>query len=117
MKHLKKKFVFKVKFSPELMADLNKIPDAKKDFQSLPESDRENMNALIIMEDGEIVQTFRYQRYGKNIYIPEPNPVVIYFDSARNYFRQLNSQKEKVFENSKTFDENIQGVNGDFYWY
>src|SRR5688572_15219043 len=99
MKHLKKKFVVQVKFSPEKWAELQKIPDARKDFQTLPVSDKEKMNALIFMEDGELVQAFRYQANGKTTYIPEPNPVVIYFDSARNYFRQLKDHKDKVFEN------------------
>lgn len=118
MKHLKKKFVLQIKFSPEQWADLqNKVPDARQEFEALPASDKESMNALIMMEDGELVQCFRYQVNGTTTYIPEPNPAVIYFDSARNYFRQMNDLKDKVFENTKTFAENTKGVNGDFYWY
>ncbi len=49
--------------------------------------------------------------------IPEPNPSVIYFDSARHCFMQLKGQREKVFEGLKMFDKNIGAVNGDFYWY
>ena len=117
MKHLKKKFVKQIKFDPQQWAELQKLPDARKDFQALPWSEKESMNAMIFTEDGEMFQAFRYKVKGKTIFIPEPNPVVIYFDSARNYFRQLNSHRDKVFDNVKTFEENLEGVNGDFYWY
>lgn len=117
MKHLKKKFVKQIKFNSEQWAELQKLPDARKDFQALPTSEKMSMNALILTEDGEMFQAFRYKVEGKTFFIPEPNPVVIYFDSARNYFRQLNSHRDKVFDNVKTFEENLEGVNGDFYWY
>lgn len=117
MKHLKKKFIGQVKFNPDQWAELQKIPDGRKDFQEIPMSEKVSMNALLLTEDGEMFQAFRYKIEGKTILIPEPNPVVIYFDSARNYFRQLNSHRDKVFDNAKTFEENFQGVNGDFYWY
>lgn len=117
MKHLKKKFINHFKFNPNQMTELQKIPDAGQEFRSLPAPGREDMKGWILTEDGEIFQTFRYKVNGQTTFIPEPNPVVIYFDSARNYFKQLQGFRDKVFENSKTFEENLTTVNGDFYWY
>jgi hypothetical protein len=117
MKHLKKRFVLNFQFNPEQQKELNQVPDAREDFRQLPASEKNEMNAFVFTEDGQIFQAFRYRANGKTIMIPEPNPVVIYFDSARNYSQQLKKYREKVFENARTFEENFVGVNGDFYWY
>jgi hypothetical protein len=117
MKHLKKKFVLHFQFNEKQQKEMNQIPDAREEFRQLPDSEKEEMNAFLFTEEGEIFQAFRYRANGKTIMIPEPNPVVIYFDSARNYSQQLKKYREKVFENARSFEENFVGVNGDFYWY
>jgi hypothetical protein len=52
----KKKFVLQVKFSPQQLAELQKMPDARKDYQSLPTSDKKdsqmlNYHNLFLLED------------------------------------------------------------------
>lgn len=117
MKHLVKKHVKSAKIKKAVKDVINNAPLDKQKLNEISESKMDGYYALAIYED-EIIQTFKFEKDNNVYLLPEPNPIVIYFDSAILFQKELLKRREKLF--SKLSIEtltNFKTVDGDFYWY
>ena len=117
MKHLKKKYVLHLKVDQDIRKVIDNAPEHKEEVDRIMSSNLEGYYGITITENNDLVQTFKFEENGNVFMIPEPDPVVIYFDSARHYFNQIAGQREKVFENTTMFASHVSATTGDFYWY
>lgn len=117
MKHLVKKYILRVKVGEDVMEVINKAPIDEKTISEISNTNIEGYHTLGITEDNDIIQTFKYTE-GKNIFIiPEPNPIVIYFDTARTFHKIIQNRRKDLFGTLTTPGNNFYALNGDFYWY
>jgi hypothetical protein len=117
LKHLVKKYVRLADLTEGAAEVLNNAPVDEKELTKIADKDMEGYNAYIITEDNKMVQTFKFENNGKNFLIPEPDPIVIYFDSARHFHSTIKRRRNELFSKLSMDYKNFTAVNGDFYWY
>lgn len=117
MKHLVKKYVKKTKLNDDVMEVINNAPIDEKKIKELSDSNLDGYYGIAITTDNEFIQTFKYLHNKKTFLIPEPDPIVIYFDTARNFHKEINKRRDDLFSKLSKETVNIVAVNGDFYWY
>ncbi len=116
-KHLVKKYIRRTKVGQDVVEVINNAPIDEKAIAEISDAKMEGYYSFGITEDNEIVQTFKYIEGEKMFLIPEPDPIVIYFDTARHFHKTIQSRRDKLFEKLGTPGNNFYSVNGDFYWY
>ncbi|HXD94531.1 MAG TPA: hypothetical protein VNX01_15095 [Bacteroidia bacterium] len=97
MKHVRKKFVNATKLSENVVKVLD---SAKPNFEAVSKIQETNYanHAVFIQTDGdELIQAFKYFKGKQPYLIPEPNPIVIYFETGRQSFKQIPETREKLF--------------------
>jgi hypothetical protein len=117
MKHLVKKYVKATKVGEDVVDVLNNAPIDEKALTKISDSKMEGYYAIALTEDNHIVQTFKYVN-GDNVFmIPEPDPIIIYFDTARHFHKSISKKREDLFSKLSSSGNNFIAVSGDFYWY
>lgn len=117
MKHLVKKYVKLATLSEGAAKVLNNAPVDEKELAKISEKKMDGYSAYAFTEDNKMVQTFKFENEGKVYLIPEPDPVVIYFDTAVHYYKTIKSRRDDLFSKLSAEHKDFQAVNGDFYWY
>lgn len=117
MKHLVKKYVRYTKFKEDLNSAISELPIDEKEIARIQEQKMEGMYGWLLTDTNEMFQTFRYEKDGEVYMLPEPDPVVIYFDTARNNYRQLKELREELFKDKAHFGKDLVATMGNFYWY
>jgi hypothetical protein len=117
MKHLVKKYIRNQKLDNSVVDILNNTPVNENEIRKIVNSNLEEYIGFGLTGDNEMVQTFKFVKDNMVFLIPEPDPIVIYFDSAVHYHNQIIERKSKLFESLSANTHNIYAVNGDFYWY
>lgn len=117
MKHLVKKYVKAVKVGEDVVEIFNKTPIDEKALVNISDKKMDGYYALAITENNQIVQTFKYVSGDKIFMIPEPDPIIIYFDTARHFHKSIAKRKIDLFSKMSSPGYNYVAVNGDFYWY
>ncbi len=97
MKHVKKKFVKAEKVSKEVTAILEGHGSIASIMPLEISKSLDQYSANIQTEDNEIIQGFTYKDSDKLFVIPEPNPIIIYFETARHSSMRIPAEREKVF--------------------
>ena len=116
MKHLKKKFVLK----PTKPNDsVKKVLD---NAQAVEPEEYENITqnipdlfGLIETKEGELIQAFYYRSNNVDYLIPEPNPIVIYFETGRHYYKYTQATREALFKELDKEDWNVYEVQTRIY--
>jgi len=98
MKHIKKKFLFSVKTEMNAKDLLGTVEPNTKYIERITESNFIDHAAYMVTEDGKIIQTFKYEKDGKTLFIPEPNPIVIYFSNAQMILKPLIDTKKDLLD-------------------
>lgn len=93
MKHLKRKPIFATKLSDDV---IQIIENAKDDNTLIEDVDYSNHYPFVITEGQEFIQAFQYKSNGENYIIPESNPIVIYFELARQYSKYTSKYKADI---------------------
>lgn len=117
MKHLVKKYVNLSQLSEGAADTLNNAPVDEKELTKIANKQMDGYSTYAFTEDNKIVQTFKFENEGKVYLIPEPDPVVIYFDTAVHYYKTIKSRRDELFSKLSAEQNNFHAVNGDFYWY
>lgn len=118
MKHLVKKYVKKVKVGEDVVKVISNTPIDEKALTEIDNSKLDGYYGLALTDKNEIVQTFKYIKGDRTFLIPEPDPIIIYFDTARRFHKSIDSLKSELFLKwIKPEGYNVIAVNGDFYWY
>lgn len=117
MKHLVKKYIKATKVGEDVVDVLNNTPIDEKALSDISDNNMEGYYAMALTEDNHIVQFFKYVS-GDNVYmIPEPDPIIIYFDTARHFHKTISKRRTDLFSKLSSPGNNFIAVNGDFYWY
>ncbi len=98
MKHIKKKFLNSHTVTDDV---INIISSATVNEQTIAELRRTNFDGhyAILQTDGnELIHAFQYIKNNNIYFIPEPNPIVIYFEVGRYYYRQIAKAQQTLFE-------------------
>ncbi len=117
MKHLVKKYVKSAKLGEEVIDVINNAPIDEKVLSEISNSKMNGYFAMALTEDNQIVQTFKYEEDNKVYLIPEPDPIIIYFDTARHFHKTIEKRRVELFSKLTGNGSNFMAVNGDFYWY
>lgn len=104
-----------VKVDQEVLDILNNVPPDYEGLAELKESHFYGTYGIVLTDKNELFQTFKYSENGKIFMLPEPNPIVIYFDSARHHANQLKGKRVDLFKELKLLDQNVGATTGDFY--
>lgn len=110
MKHIKKKFQFEAFLTEEQEASFKaksiQVDKEEGHKLKLPKG----LVGILETDDGKYFTAFPHKIDGKQFFIPEPDPVLIYFNNAYLSFRELESTKKDLIKalELKTMDEGIK---------
>jgi len=115
MKHIKRKF-------------LNQIP--KSDFEkkgitfktfSLVESKKlkvsETDDFYLVTEKDEFIKIFQFKFGGEKFAIPEPDPILIYFNNAQLGLKAIGEYKSEIFKSLGSIDIVTDEVRNYLYYF
>lgn len=117
MKHLVKKYVRLFKVGQEVIDVLQNAPVDEKKLVEFEQTKMDGYYGIIQTDKNEIIQTFKYVHDNQVYMIAEPDPIVIYFDTAVAYHKTIKERREKLFEKLSHFGKNLHATNEHFYWY
>jgi hypothetical protein len=117
MKHLVKKYMRYAKFKNDLNAAISEIPVDETEIARIQEQKMAGMYGMVLTDTNELYQTFKYEKDGKIFMLPEPDPVVIYFDTARYNFHEVTKMRVELFKQSSHFGKDLVASMGNFYHY
>lgn len=96
MKHIKKKFLKANKISNEVQQVLDKVNPNPIIIRAFEENNFEEVTAIIETDKGELIQAFKYVLGQQVRFIPEPNPITIYFDLAQRFYSTIEERKNEI---------------------
>jgi hypothetical protein len=119
MKHIKRKFLYAHKLpddAKQVLENAQPTPQAQvtEHIQGRP---IENFVGYLTTADGDFIQAFPYSGHGFSGFIPEPHPVVIYFNGAQNYYKHLADSKQRLFDELTSPIPNLNGQLNSYYSY
>lgn len=108
MEHLKKKFIRAWKAKQDLIDvfDSVSINDNAKAAEFI-ESNEGELYGIIRTTENEMIQGFEYREGSKFYLIPEPNPIVTYFELARQFNTHLILSKTKLIDELNKEHQNV----------
>ena len=116
MKHLVKKYVNSGKLESDTVEAIKNAPIDEKVLAEIAKDKMKDHFALAVTEDNQIYQTFKYQN-GNDVYlIPEPDPIIIYFDTSLHFLKEVAERRNQLLSKMNIHGD-FMAVNGDFYWY
>lgn len=117
MKHIKRKFLSSHKLAEDVKQLLqNTLPD-EHGHERIQGSFIDRFIGYMQTSDGELIQAFPYAGKNFSCFIPEPHPVVIYFNGAQSYYKHLSNSKEKLFRELTSSDPNAYTQLDAYYSY
>jgi len=116
VKHLKKKFFLKPsKPSDSVKNVLDNAQDVEpEEYENITQNTPDLFGFIKTKED-ELVQAFHYRSNNVNYFIPEPNPIVIYFETGRHYYKYTQPTREALFKELDKEDWNVYQVQTRIY--
>ncbi|HYF70247.1 MAG TPA: hypothetical protein VD884_19040 [Ohtaekwangia sp.] len=110
MKHIKRKFTHQVVLSEEVMTKVNSTPSDKSLSISKALGDdsiASEFDAWIITDKNYCAKGFRYKSGGSNLLVPEPEPVLVYFNIAQTNYSliETHGNRQKLLELLKEFKD------------
>jgi hypothetical protein len=115
MKHIKKKFQFEETVTSEqsivLSHSENYIPYENSQSVIPPK----NRRCFLITDSNKIINAFPVSLNGKHYYIPEPDPVLIYFNNAYVNYKSITKVRDQVYQ--KLNDKLSEVVINELYEY
>ena len=114
MKHLKRKFLFSNPINKEVKEVLGKPINTKK-FHSLDLKSFKNPVGFIRTDEDELIQGFFYKLKDNHYFIPEPNPIIIYFDVALQFSQRIKENYDKVLNELNAEKGYAYNVQNEFY--
>ncbi|HWI93242.1 MAG TPA: hypothetical protein VNT20_18315 [Flavisolibacter sp.] len=124
-KHIYKKFYHEVPVSNEVLEKLENLKEAGKvqhaKWEKMKTGEakikiQKNQKAVLLMDSNKAVDAFPFNYKGQVRYIPEPDPILIYFHTAYVNLVQIESKRDKVFANTSVEGMTEQVIN-DLYEY
>lgn len=102
MKHIKRKFLRADKISDEVKQVFETVEPEGNAKEYIEAEGIDNFTAWIQTSDNFLIQCFTYQGEKAGYAIPEPHPVVLYFNAAQTYMKHVQESREKLFSELNT---------------
>jgi hypothetical protein len=124
-KHIYKKFYNEVLVGTEVLEKLENLKDAGKlkhaHWEEMKTGEakmkiKKNEKAVLLMDSNKAVDAFPFNYRGQTRYIPEPDPILIYFHTAYVYLVQIEDKRDKVLAKTAV-SEMSEDVINDLYEY
>jgi hypothetical protein len=99
MEHLKKKFVSARKVNNEVSEQIENVTVDEDAMVKLTQSGLNGYYAAVMTDNNQLIQAFNYtdRKNGKIFFIPEPNPIVIYFETGRHFLNDIDNKRSLLF--------------------
>lgn len=99
MKHLKKKFLRAEIVGEEIIKKLDSVPFDEDDIMELKKNKYEGYYGTLRTIENTLIQAFKYKDdSGKIFFIPEPKPIVIYFETGRFFQNSIVEKRKLLFD-------------------
>ena len=115
MKHIKKKYRNEKVITDEHIdyANNNFYSFGKEEINSVKKVPKDH-KAFLLFDSKKLVECYFYKRNGKSYLVPEPDPVLIYFNNAYFSYKWLKENTENLFD--KLLSETMtEGVSNHLY--
>lgn len=96
MKHIKKRFLFEEVLTEEQRAHLDKVAISFEKAEGHNVKMGQKSSGFIETEEGKFIRCFQQKIGNKRYFIPEPDPVLIYFNRAYFDLKGIPEVKEKM---------------------
>ena len=96
MKHIKKKFQFEKQLSREDIETMSQDGKIVSYSTSSKEKMPKGTQCHLITDADKSILAFQINLNGKQFFIPEPDPVLVYFNSAYGNFMHIKDQRSKL---------------------
>jgi hypothetical protein len=115
MKHLKRKYVKSTKIGDEVANYLENTSIAEDVVEKIVQQNFDGYYAIVKTNGNELIQTFKFPQDEKFFFIPEPDPIVIYFDTGRNFYKNISSLKDALLKTLNEQPANAHIITTKFY--
>jgi hypothetical protein len=96
MKHIKKRFLDSIEIGADVLEVFSSVPVDHQKIDEIRNNKFKDYYPMMVT-DKNIIQAFIYNFKKKQIAIPEPNPIVIYFHIAQQQLSNLAVAKADLF--------------------
>ncbi len=96
MKHIKKKFRFEKQLSDSEFAEFEENHTSRNINEVVNFKPQANQKCYLMTDNKFIIESFFMNLHGNKVYIPEPDPTLIYYNNAYFYFKDINKQKIEI---------------------
>jgi recombinational DNA repair protein RecR len=104
MKHIKKKFQFEKQLTQDDLASMQQTGKLLAYSTNAKSKVPTGSQCHLITENDKSILAFQVNLDGKRFFIPEPDPILIYFNSAYANFKHIKEYKSKLIS---TLDQGI----------
>lgn len=111
MRHIKRKFVIATKIREDVVKVLETAPVDMGKINELHRTNFANHLAIIETDGNQLIQAFKYAKPVPALFIPEANPIVIYFETARTHWKNIEEARSRVAKG----DPNVYTSLNNFY--
>ncbi len=119
MKHIKRKTYLepKTKIPNELISEFASKDSPLVALKNLKYKDVKDKRAILIMDSGELLQSFFYNDNGRACTIPLANPVLVYFNFSQTLLKSISSTRDKLLKSFTGDNEVTEDALKLFYGY
>lgn len=117
MKHIKKRFQFQKLATVEEINQLEKVGQYHHyNTVSTLKNPPKNHQCYLLTDQNYLLTAFHVKLNGKPFYIPEPDPILIYFNNAYGNYREIREKKNNLI---KLLEDNIlsESIINELYHY
>jgi hypothetical protein len=97
MKHIKKKFLVGHKLNDQSSKFLESVEVKDNSDAELLLKDFQGTYAYMLTTTNDFIQAFPYEDKTGKYFIPEPNPIVIYFNIAQSFLQAIVKSRVDLF--------------------
>lgn len=101
------------KLSDEVYEYLTKVETDKEETQKLIRKDFRDYVPHFITDKKDYIQCFKYKKGNRTIFIPEPNPIVIYFSNAQSFLQSIEEKRNEIFKELE--EKDVGNMMNNFY--
>lgn len=98
-KHIEKRCVTHIQTDEKIFEVFEGNFDAS--IPLMPKNVPKNYSAFMVTEDAKVLIAFQFNDNGRVVLIPEPDPILIYFDTAYHNLREIKNRRTTLLDHFK----------------
>lgn len=119
MKHIKKRFQFEIHLTDEAIQNMENVFEFFPVSSMATKRPQKGQECILLTEKNLGIKAFHINLNGVNHFVPEPDPILVYFHNAYTNFINIKEAKQKVLGalNQSNLDEDISIVLYSYFGY